>query len=45
MIASYLTGELTISDAAQLILTSVLGITVRSGVAKDVKASVEAAKE
>ena len=31
-IASYLVGDLNISDTAQLVLTAVLGATVRNGI-------------
>ena len=32
-VAAYLTGDLTISAAAQLVLTAVLGATVRNAIA------------
>jgi len=31
-VASYLTGDVSIADAAQLVLTAVLGMTVRHGI-------------
>lgn len=34
-IGAYLVGDVALADAAQLILTAVLGMTVRSGVAAD----------
>ena len=34
-VAAYLTGELAIADAAQLVLTAVLGMTIRKGIATD----------
>lgn len=36
-IASYLAGDVAIADAAQLILTAVLGVTIRSGIKTDTK--------
>lgn len=36
-LASYLTGDIAIADAAQLVLTAILGVTIRSGVAGDTK--------
>ena len=33
-IAGYLTGDMALADAAQLVVTSLLGIFVRVGVAK-----------
>lgn len=33
-VASYLVGDIALPDAAQLILTAVLGATLRNGVAK-----------
>ena len=33
-LAAYLTGEASLADAGQLLLTAVLGMTVRAGVAK-----------
>ena len=32
-VASYLTGDLTLADAAQMALTAILGATIRNGVA------------
>lgn len=32
-VAAYLVGDIGIADAAQLVLTAVLGATVRSGIA------------
>lgn len=32
-IASYLTGDLALAEASQLILTAVLGATLRNGIA------------
>lgn len=32
-LAAYLTGEASLADAGQLLLTAVLGMTVRAGVA------------
>lgn len=31
-VASYLVGDVQLADAAQLILTAVLGVTVRAGI-------------
>jgi len=36
-VAGYLTGDLSLADAAQAGLTAVLGATIRSGVKSDVK--------
>lgn len=36
-VASYLTGDMALSDAAQGVLTAVLGITIRHGVKNDTK--------
>lgn len=36
-LASYLTGDIALSDAAQGILTAVLGMTIRAGVKNDTK--------
>jgi hypothetical protein len=33
-VAAYLVGDLAIADAAQLVLTAILGATVRAGVGK-----------
>ena len=33
-IASYLVGDVSITDASQLVLTAILGATLRGGVAK-----------
>ena len=33
-LASYMTGDIAVTDAAQLILTAVLGATIRNGIAK-----------
>lgn len=34
-VASYLVGEVQLADAAQLVLTAILGITIRAGVKAD----------
>lgn len=36
-VAAYLVGDVQLTDAAQLILTSILGITIRSGIASNAK--------
>lgn len=36
-VASYLVGDVTLADAAQGILTAVLGITIRAGIKSDTK--------
>jgi hypothetical protein len=33
-VAAYLTGDLNIADASQVILTAILGATIRHGVAE-----------
>lgn len=36
-VMSYLTGDLSLADAGQLVLTSALGATIRGGIKADVK--------
>lgn len=36
-VGAYLTGEMALADAAQLILTAILGMTIRHGVSTETK--------
>lgn len=36
-LGSYLAGDVGITDAAQLVLTAILGVTIRHGIASDTK--------
>ena len=39
--AAYLVGDISIADAAQLVITAVLGMTVRAGITTEVKKAQE----
>jgi len=36
-VAGYLTGDLSMTDAAQLVVTAIMGVTIRNGVKNDTK--------
>jgi hypothetical protein len=36
-VAAYLVGDVNLADTAQIVLTSILGVTIRSGIKNDVK--------
>ena len=38
-IGTYLVGDMTLGDAIQLVVTAVIGVTLRAGIKEDAKAS------
>lgn len=38
-VAGYLMGDLSMADAAQLVVTAIMGATIRNGVKNDTKAA------